>query len=232
LLATAWADSDEECDCSSRRAGGFRGDLLRGRADNNDVEINRLFNAAKALEKKVAQVGAGPNVEELRARVLALTGNDCPAGQFECADRSQCLYRLQVCDGESDCGDGSDESDDTCTVLTPDGSSWGAAISHDECFKSPANYLRIVINKEERSENVPALVEVGVTTFLYVNDGSVSLGSASGQYNFATRSVRFLAGDGDILELECSFNGYDDESCHGVISRGSEQCGEIVLIRE
>ena len=74
LGAVCRADDDEECDCE-KRFGGFRGDILRNRADRNDVEINRLFNAAWKLEEMMDKLdNDGPKVDELKARIDALTG--------------------------------------------------------------------------------------------------------------------------------------------------------------
>jgi hypothetical protein len=74
VAAVCRADDDEECDCE-KRFGGLRGDILRNRADRNDVEINRLFTAAYRLEEALDKLDHnGPKVQELKARVDALTG--------------------------------------------------------------------------------------------------------------------------------------------------------------
>lgn len=38
----------------------------------------------------------------------------CDVGEFSCHDRATCVPRAWLCDGEPDCPDDSDESDQTC----------------------------------------------------------------------------------------------------------------------
>jgi len=218
-----------DCDCSGARYG-----LLRTRADNNDVEINRLFRLADELEAKVGAVGQAPSLDDLKARVDAVTGNDCHDHQFQCSNRAGCVEPLLVCDGHSDCADESDESDHSCEVLTPEGSSWGAAIEHNTCFRQTANHVRIIITSAERSDIIPSQVAIEATTFLYTNSGELSVSSGVGFYNFGTRSLNLRASEGDILDLECHFNDYNSQECHGVLSRGlqGEACGELIFQRE
>jgi len=42
----------------------------------------------------------------------------CPEGKIHCADGLQCIDNWRQCDGDSDCKDGSDESDSVCRGMT------------------------------------------------------------------------------------------------------------------
>jgi Low-density lipoprotein receptor domain class A len=48
--------------------------------------------------------------------VLIFFFSDCPITQFRCSDGA-CIFHEHVCDGHSDCSDGSDENNVTCGML-------------------------------------------------------------------------------------------------------------------
>ncbi|KAG8541063.1 hypothetical protein GDO81_029767, partial [Engystomops pustulosus] len=45
------------------------------------------------------------------------SGTSCSWSQFACS-KNKCISKQWMCDGEDDCGDGSDESDDICGSVT------------------------------------------------------------------------------------------------------------------
>lgn len=231
VLAAAALRAHADCDCSRE---GATISLLRSRADNNDVEINRLFRASDELERRINEISSGPEVDELAARVNALTGSDCPENQFECADRGGCVDPLLVCDHADDCSDHSDESDETCTILTPEGASFSAYVQGNDCFRTAANQVRVVITNAERSDILPSKVSIEASTFLYSLDGSYNIGTASGYFNYGTRTFSVRANDGDIVDLQCTFNSYNENECTGFLSRGvgEEPCATVVFERD
>ena len=42
------------------------------------------------------------------------SSSDCGKNSFVCANQGDCIHKEWVCDGDRDCTDGSDESEETC----------------------------------------------------------------------------------------------------------------------
>jgi len=43
-----------------------------------------------------------------------LTDYQCPDDSVKCSDGLQCIPKWSVCNGDTDCADGSDDDPDTC----------------------------------------------------------------------------------------------------------------------
>lgn len=216
--------------------GDYHG-KLRWRADNNDRALGKLEALADELEDKLEHMEGAVDIEALRARVDAITGTGCGDNEFTCSNHDGCVNKLLVCDGVEDCNDGSDESTHTCRNPVPDGSSWGGYVVWGACKVAKDGQVRVMVTNAEAQNDMTSKLELDATSFIYNSDSTYTTSHAHGWYAFGTRTwfVRNTGGHGlGNLEIECVFDGYNDNHCQGSITRigQSEPCAELELFRE
>ncbi|XP_046859032.1 low-density lipoprotein receptor-related protein 1B-like [Xenia sp. Carnegie-2017] len=61
----------------------------------------------------------------------------CSVGQTRCAETDECVPLTYLCDGDSDCADGSDESHDVCARRSCASNEWKCLASH-QCINITA----------------------------------------------------------------------------------------------
>jgi hypothetical protein len=208
------------------------------RVDANDNALERLEQLAFELEKKLNDAASPGDVNALKARVEALTGDGCGDNEFRCARGGGCVNKQLVCDGTKDCKDGSDEDvDGICRNPVRSGSSWGGYVIWNSCKTAQNGQVRVLITNAEEQQDLSSQLSLDATTFIYESDDSYTTSYASGWYAFGSRtfSVRNTGGHGlGNLEIECVFDGYSDDNCSGTITRigQSEPCAELRFFKE
>lgn len=73
-------------------------------------------NLSKMTRKMGNSVSCLSHLLSTTSELLILIDSSCLWNQFACS-KNKCIAKQWLCDGEDDCGDGVDESDELCGML-------------------------------------------------------------------------------------------------------------------
>lgn len=240
LVSCAWAD--HHCICpGSRQAAN-----VAAKAEAQEARLNRLAGRVEAVAEKLRVGGERvkhflENFRELEFRVDGLEGNGCEKRHYQCGgDTPYCISDILTCDGSPDCPNGSDESEDTCHVPIPAGTTFIGHLNtdHDFCTHRKPHELDLVITGVTRAKYFQSVLQVKANLVIKYQDHGAEqtdVVPVSGYYNFGGHSLVILPSDTNRLALVCKFRAGNDERCFAAIVHEAtlEHCGDdFVFVRE
>lgn len=238
LVGAVWAQDSGSCDgCTGPQGLG----MASARVSAHKMRLDTLNTAIDGLEGRINDAlssDIGDAANNLAARLNKLEGTGCELGMFQCGGNARdCISSLLACDGSNDCGNGADESDDTCRVLTPAGSAWEGDTNWDQCRIANNERLRVVITGNRRVKYFPTRLWVNaMITFTEDRNGQgkvVNSFNTRGFYSFGDRMLVLAPPEKANISvgIACRFNSDTQADCQFRQRSSLAICGTTRLNR-